>query len=333
MKSNDSRIVTALFLSFAFCAMVFLPTEVAGGVPQANTNSAKVISPAQKNAASVTEQHARLLRDGGSAAVATLGARTELRADISKGHPQPALQAKPIPALAPPSFSALQRASIPESQNASSLYPAEINSAVPFNDESADSSLRQRTPHNGFNSASNAAAVSVLGAANVEPENTGSAQVFLVIVALCAALAGTAVVLYVIAKRSPGKEIVTEAIQANIQKARPQMTAPLRPETVQLEKSDAGVQLEETTEEENPVVELAQRYQRGQGEMQLLFSIQAHETDETPLANLLHASPSSKVRGKTVKLAKEIGLGKSEVDLLLRLQKCGASADHSVRIL
>jgi hypothetical protein len=299
MKNTDSRFGKVLCLSFVFCAMAFFDTAIAGGLPQAKTNAPKVISAAQKNAASVTQQHAQLMRDEKNVSGAKAGVRTDRRADISRGHLQTALQAKPIPSPAPPPpFSALQREMFPESQNASSLHPA---------------------------------ASSVSDAA--EAEDSGSAQIFLVIVALCAALAGTAVILYLIANRSPQKEIVKDATQALSQKVQPQMIAPLSLETVPLEKSEAGVQYEVTTEEGNAVIELAQRYQRGQGEMQLLFSIQAHETDEAPLTNLLHTSPSSKVKGKTIKRAKEIGLGKTEVDLLLRLQKCGTSANHSVRIL
>ena len=199
---------------------------------------------------------------------------------------------------------------------------AKANSIVPFNTELTDNVSRESALQHGSNGELNAADPSSSESRKAEPENSESAQIFLVLVALCTALAGTAVILYVISKRSSQNDGMKPAAKEFGQKVRPQVPVPLANETKPAEKSGADVQYEEEMEEENAVVELAQRYRRGQGEMQLLFSIQGHESEQAPLANLLQLSSSSKAKSKTKRLAKKIGLRKSEVDLLMRLQKC-----------
>ena len=93
------------------------------------------------------------------------------------------------------------------------------------------------------------------------------------------------------------------------------------------------VYVNEEPVEEDVAVELAQRYQPRREEMQLLFSIQALENEKAPLTNLIQTSSSPKAVGNTKKLAKKFGLGKSEVELLMRLQKCGTSSNHLQRML
>jgi len=166
---------------------------------------------------------------------------------------------------------------------------------------------------------------------SAEAETAGSAQIFLLAAALCSALAGTTVVLYVISKRSYQKE-EAKTVSAEVKEAaRLKEPMPARAERKSVEQLDVSV-AEETVPEE-PAVELAQRFQRGQGEMQLLLNMQARESGEAPAARLLQIIPQTAGKEKTRKGTKRLGVGKGEAELLARLQHYGVSTNHPQRML
>ena len=239
---------------------------------------------------------------------------------------------KPAPgSVAPLPFNTLQRETFPGSQSSSRMPLYGANPPETATGETTDNSSRGGSPQKVEKNKLNAAVPSATDGNSAEAENSGAAQIFLVLAALCTALAGTAVILYLISKRAPQKE-ETKVISSEIrQEVQPGLSAPLPSEKKSVEQVD--VYVNEEPVEEDAAAELAQRYQRGQGEMQLLFSIQAHENKKSPLANLIHTSSSPKAKGKTKKRAKKFGLGKTEVELLMRLQKCGTSSNHLQRML
>ena len=169
------------------------------------------------------------------------------------------------------------------------------------------------------------------GDVRIQDESAGSAGVFLILVALCMASVGTAAVLYLISKRASHKIEARPVRPAVIEQPQRHQLIPLIPERKPLER--IGTFVSDADEKESAVVEMAQRYQRGQGEMQLLFNLQAHENDEASLANFIPTFSLPKARENMKKRAKKIGLGKGEVELLMRLQKYSSSANHTQRML
>ena len=166
---------------------------------------------------------------------------------------------------------------------------------------------------------------------SAEAGNDGSAQVFLLAAALCAALAGTTVVLYVISKRPNQKEeINTVSSEVNEE-------IPVREAVPAVIEQKPVVQKDFSVVEEpaaaDPAVELARRFQRGRGEMQLLLNMQTRDNEEAPVVQLLQIAPQTAAKGKNRKSAKKIDIGKGEAELLTRLHQFGASANHPQRML
>jgi len=334
MKNSEFRFVKILCLTCAVCTIAFLATALAGEAPQTPTNAVKEIRTVQKNPALAAKQRAAAIHGKRNYLGVSAGVQKNLHPYTAKGGVKTGLRTQRIPtpaSLLP--YRASQKRSIPGLRSDLRVPGSKANSAVPFNSELMANASHERVLQSGSNPESNAGAPSASDGRKAEPESSESAQIILVLVALCAAFGGTAVILYLISKRSPRKDEMRTAARSLGHETQPQETAPMSIETRPTDKPGASSQAEEITEEEDAVVELAQRYRRGQGEMQLIFSMQAHENDEAPLANLLQASTRSKAKGNTKRLAKKFGLRKNEVDLLLRLQKCSDSANHSLRIL
>ncbi len=310
MKNSRFLFLNVLQLTIAATLITCLSTADATEMPQTKPGVAKVLSVPQKNPSPVIQS--------------AVQGRTPPTAKGVQSKPT-ASSTLPLP------YNTLQRETFPESQSSSRIPLYGLNPAETATGESTDNTSRGGSAQKVEKNELNAAAPSVTDGNSVETENSGAAQIFLVLAALCTALAGTAVILYLISKRAPQKE-ETKVISPEIkQEVQPEVSVSLPPEEKPVEQVD--VYVNEEPVEEDAAVELAQRYQRGQGEMQLLFSIQARENEKTPLANLIHTSSSPKAMGNTRKLAKKFGLGKSEAELLMRLHKCGTSSNHLQRML
>ena len=168
--------------------------------------------------------------------------------------------------------------------------------------------------------------------ANRADQKSGTSGVMLVMIALCAALTGTAGVLYVISKRvhhTTGSKPVRQEVR---QKPAAHELPYLIPERKQPARLDS-ILSEVPEEKADEVVELAQRFQRGQGEMQLMFDLQSHREESVPMARLITAGSPAKAKGGRKKLAGKLGAGKGEAELLIRLQKFQSSAHHAQRML
>jgi len=159
----------------------------------------------------------------------------------------------------------------------------------------------------------------------------GSSAVLLGLVAVCIALAGTAAVLYVISKRAPQRNEPRVVRLEETQQPTLQVREFVTPNQKQLE--EISILPNDLPEESNAVVELAQRFQRGQGEMQLIIDLQTHKEEKTSRTKLINTPHLSRVMGAKRKAAKKTGLGRGEVDLLDRLQKFQSSANHAQRML
>ncbi len=310
MKNSRFPFLNVLHLTIAASLIACLSTADAAEMPQTKPGVAKVLSVPQKNPGPVIQSAGQ--------------GRTPATA---KG-----VQLKPTPGSAVPlPYNTLQRETFPESQGSSRMPLYGVNPAETVTGESTDNTSRGGSPQKVEKNELNAAVPSATDSNSAETENSGAAQIFLVLTALCTALAGTAVILYVISKRAPQREETKVISPESKQEVQLEVSVPMPPEEKPAEQFD--VYVNEEPVEEDVAVELAQRYQRGQGEMQLLFSIQALENEKAPLANLIQTSSSPKAVGNTKKLAKKFGLGKSEVELLMRLQKCGTSSNHLQRML
>ncbi len=230
-------------------------------------------------------------------------------------------------------YNTLQQETLPESQNSArapfyGMKPAETITGATTENALRGESLQKIDNGEGKHFVPSAAIGS-----NADVENSGSAQIFLILAAFCSALAGTAVILYLVSKRVPQKEETNVGSQEIKQEVQPQAAAPLLFEEKPAEQVDVEVSLNEEPAEENAAVELAQRYHRGQGEMQLLFSLQSHENEKAPITQLLHTSSLNRTDGSRKKLAKKLGLGNGELDLLVRLQKTRKASHQSQRML
>ena len=300
MKNNRSVFVHVLHLLVVVCVMV--STACAFEAPQTKP----VIPAPQKSQSPIVQRQVVQSQTGTQA------------------------KSMPVSAAALP-YSALQKETLPGSHGNSPLAFDGVKAAETFTGETAENTSRMVSSKKAEKSEADAAASFAADGNTAEAENSGSAQIFLVLVALCSALAGTAVILYLISKSAPQKEAAKNVSPEITQNVQPQVPMPLPPEEKPAEVVDSLI--DEEPNEEDAAVELAQRYQRGQGEMQLLFSIRAHENEGAQIASLLSTPSSPKSKGNAKRLAKKIGLGKSEVELLVRLQKYGTAGNRSERIL
>jgi hypothetical protein len=305
MKDNRFMFIRVLLLCVVACGVGCMNTVWAFEVAHTPASDGKVIPAPQKQSGPILQRQGvqvqtSVQHQGTDAQHSSLSAK--------KNQTRPA----PVSASGLP-YNTLQRETLPESHSIARLPLDGVKPA----ETSATEANAEVPPATDDNSA--------------ESENSGSAQIFLLLVALCTALAGTAVILYVISKRTPQKEEIKVISPEIKQELQPQVPMPPPHEEKHVEEVDSFVY--EEPKEEDAAVELAQRFQRGQGEMQLLFSIQAHENDESLRVNLIHTSSSPKTKRNAKKLSKNFGLGKSEVELLRRLEKCGTSANQSQRML
>ncbi len=329
-------IINARHFGFVVCVVLSFGIANAADTPTTTPAAAKV-NPAPKKKTGATLQRQQPVAKKYSSSEETL--RTALKQQIWLAqHKKPAAAKGNQPGQASKSIA-------PVSHNASltptrtglrKFTPVQRYGVKP--PQPLGASTVRSLPAGGVlqDSARNRAEANVVvsrGASDVrsQEESDGNAGVFLILVALCAAFAGTAAVLYMLSKRAPHR-IETKAARPVVPE-HPQRrdSVYLAPERKPLER--VGTFVDEADEKEHAVVDLAQRYQRGQGEMQLLFSLQAHENGEVPFANLINTSSSPKAKGNVKKHAKKFGLGRGEVDLLRRLQKCSTSATHTQRML
>ncbi len=326
MKNSDSLLIKVLFLSSAACVIAISQHAVASEALKAKVNQVKTQTTSQKSLAALPQRNGiagqewKNPRGGNAAAKAGIPAQGP--------QPQPRTPQQTKPSASPLSFSVLQRESSPEPSTSIRTPALEADAAVPLIGESASNGAAEGAPQRSEKNDQAIGGSHASEAGNAEAENTGNAQIFLVLIALCSALAGTAVILYVISKRTPQTEKGKPPTQEARQEVQQQLPSALQ---AQPTPEETIAHLEET-EEEDSVIELAQRFQRGQGEMQLLFSIQAHETEEAPLSSFIDVT-TAKAKGGAKRTAKKPGLGRSEAELLMRLQRCGTSAHHPQRIL
>ena len=159
----------------------------------------------------------------------------------------------------------------------------------------------------------------------------GSSALFLVIVAVAIAFAGTASVLYMISRRPTRMHETHQPLPA----AREQHQA-LRPVLAQAgEKPVDHVEPVpgDLSAEEEGVMELAQRFRRGQGEMQLVVDLQTRKEADRGEIPLISSSLRRQEGTKRDKRARRPAFGKGEMDLLSRLRKYQSSASNAQRML
>ncbi|HTX18026.1 MAG TPA: hypothetical protein VMG34_05125 [Bacteroidota bacterium] len=157
-------------------------------------------------------------------------------------------------------------------------------------------------------------------------EGQGSSAFFLLFVAVAIALTGTALVLKMIPKRPARRPAETQQPPAVTR--RPILAQAGEKQVDHIEPVPGDL-----SAEEEGAVELAQRFQRGQGEMQLVIDLQARRESARAAAPPISLSPRRKETRRRTKHVRRPAVGKGETDLLSHLQRFQSTASHLQRML
>lgn len=152
-----------------------------------------------------------------------------------------------------------------------------------------------------------------------ERRRTTQATIVLAAIAVCIALGGTLAIMVLVSKRSGQKA------GGNNSRIQVEPALPLPVQTPAFVANEAVQRDEETLfdfrEEEENAIDLAQRFHRGQGELNLAFNLQSRRKVHSTIEKLMHSRSIGNPNRRKKLLAKRLGIGNGEVELALKFKK------------